>query len=85
MPENKPIYSKLHAVKNGVLVCVDEKKQLFKYVKLDQVMLGSKTLGTALKETDSTIKKLNERIVKLEQFKESQIELNKLNESESDF
>lgn len=85
MSNNKPTYSKLHAIKDGVLVCVDEEKQLFKYIKLDQVKIRNKKLGTVLDEKDTKIKKLEDRIKKLEAFKESQVELNKLNESESDF
>lgn len=85
MSQTKPTYSKLNSVQDGVLVCVDSKKDLYKYMTLDKVKIGNKTLGTVLEEKDQTIKKLEDRIEKLEGFKAKQVELNKLNESESDF
>jgi hypothetical protein len=85
MPDNKPVYSKLHAVKNGVLVCIDDEKQLFKYVTLDKVKIGSQSLNQILSDKDQKIKNLEKRINRLELFKEQQIELNKLNENGDDF
>jgi hypothetical protein len=85
MDKKTPIYSKLHAIDDGVLVCVNEKKQLFKYIRLDQVKIRGKTLGQILEEKDHVIKKLEYRIEKLESFKKKQIELNKLNENGDDF
>jgi hypothetical protein len=85
MDKKTPTYSKLHAIEDGVLVCINEKKQLFKYIKLEQVKIGNKTLGEVLEEKDHAIKGLERRLEKLESFKEKQIELNKLNENGDDF
>ena len=85
MPDNKIAYSKLHAVNNGVLVCINEEKQLFKYITLDKVKIGSRTLSAVLADKDSEINKLEKRIVKLEKFKAEQNKLNLLNERGDDF
>lgn len=85
MSQAKHTFSKLNTVQDGVLVCVDSEKDMYKYMTLDKVKMGNKTLATVLAEKDTTIKKLEDRIKKLESFKNKQIKLNKLNESESDF
>jgi len=60
-------YSKLNPVKNGVLVCVDEKKAIFKYIPLGDVVINAKRLEDVLKEKDDQIENLAKSIVKLEQ------------------
>lgn len=62
-------YSKINTVNDGVLVCVDEAKDLYKYVKLEDVKIGSKTLKEVLKKQEIDINNLEERIKKLELYR----------------
>jgi hypothetical protein len=58
-----PIYSKLHAIDNGVLVCVNKDKELFKYVPLSQVKFkDGVTLGSFLEGVLGTISKQGKEI-----------------------
>jgi hypothetical protein len=59
-------YSKLNPIENGVLVCVNKEKELYKYVALEDVLFKNKKLKDVLKEKDIEILKLQDRVKSLE-------------------
>lgn len=61
--------SRINTLNDGVLVCVDEAKDLYKYKKLEDVKIGEITLKEVFKSYDMKIEKLENRIKKLEQYR----------------
>lgn len=53
-------YQKVNAIDQGVLVCIDKEKDIYKYVPLENVSYQGQKLGTVLKETNEKIKALIE-------------------------
>jgi hypothetical protein len=46
MAEQLVSFSRINPINNGVLVCIDEEKKLYKYVPLDQIQMPN---GTTLR------------------------------------
>jgi len=59
-------YSKLNPIENGVLVCVNKEKELYKYVALEDVLFKKEPLKDVLKAKDDKIIKLEDRVKILE-------------------
>lgn len=60
-------FSKINPVESGVLVCVDEAKDHYKYIRIDNVkMMNGHKLSNVLAEKDSKIKTLEGRVFALE-------------------
>ena len=60
-------YSKNNSINDGVLICVDESKDIYKYVPLEQVMLNGISVQNHIKNYELQINKLTKRIEVLEQ------------------
>lgn len=63
------VISRINSVNDGVLVCIDEEKDIYKYLPLDQVKIGSQTLKQVFKSYDGKIANLTKRITDLENWK----------------
>ncbi len=68
MAEQLVSFSKINPVKNGVLVCLDEEKKVFKYVPLDQVVMSNGiTLKAQIDDYERTLVAINKRFQRLEE------------------
>ena len=81
-----PEFSKLHAIKDGILVCSKKEGtiELFKYIPLEDVRLGDLSLGEVLENKDQKINKLEKRIKELERKIQIIIKLQGLTINEGD-
>ena len=61
MPE-QVTFSRVGPVKDAVLVCIDDKKGIYKYIPLDQVKIQGETLQEFFTRKDKTINLLENRI-----------------------
>jgi len=75
MPE-QVTFSKINPIKNGVLVCVDEEKKIYKYVPIDQVVMSDGiTLAAVLDDYERSLEAIDARFKRLEEATGITIEL----------
>jgi hypothetical protein len=68
MAEQQTSFSKLNPIKNGVLVCVDEKTKIFKYIPLDQVIMSDGiTLAAFMDDYERSLEAIDARFKRLEE------------------
>jgi hypothetical protein len=61
-------FPKFDSVQNGVLVCIDEEKKIFKYVLLDQVIMSAGiTLADFFDDYERSLEAIDIRFRRLEE------------------
>jgi len=75
MPE-QVTFSKINPVKNGVLVCIDEEKKIYKYVSLDSIQMpNGTTLRAFFDDYTLALGRIEERFRRVEEAAGITIEL----------